>query len=554
VNKIAGDSARNRALEVYFSTEEGARKENERQLVGAAEALRREFESAFVPLNKTVYHQDVDHKVFSVNADDLAKYLRKLGELADKFGADGQGIPSSEIFCQLKFLEVEGHLRLAKARLPAMYLHSVVFQGEADFTGTLFLGNFAASGVVFSGDVYFNNARFSGGATFDSSAFNGHVYFSGAQILGLALFWRSVFRGDAYFIDVSFPNGVDFLNSEFQGRAQFHRVSIQSFGKFDEVQFTDVADFESAQFSGLSFRKAEFSALSNFQGVRFRDGADFGGTVFRGVANYESAVFGRAAKFLDCKFENQTIFSRAEFEICPRFHGAALHQDTTFTGAHFASTALTARLRTQLCVSRRIGKKLQTRVTGKQLSNDGSRVNWDAEARGYRTLKLHMSKLQSQHEATRFFAGEMRSRRRAFGLKHPAHYVVSWLYDLFSEFGQSVGRVLLWFVLVNGIFTYGYYARAQEDAHALQPGFALVHQINEGGLGGAWDETRPWLALSLQSLNPVAFLSPKNTWVRVHDGTVYLAAAGQSVMNLTLIILLGISLRGQFRRGAGGGD
>lgn len=75
-----------------------------------------------------------------------------------------------------------------------------------------------------------------------------------------------------------------------------------------------------------------------------------------------------------------------------------------------------------------------------------------------------------------------------------------------------------------------------------------------GGEVSAWDETRPWAALSLQSLNPVAFLSPKNTWVRVYDGRIFVVGAGQSLLNLTLMVLLGISLRGQFRRGSGGGD
>ena len=556
MNKVIGSEVSKSRPKIRFESE-AAREQKEQELEEAAMALRQDLELRFTAMNKSVVDQQGSvHKVFKVNADDFARYLRKLGKIADEADAYAWSFSPPVITANFQYLEVDGHVRLAKARLPGLSISHVDMLGEVDFTEAEFLGFFAAFQVVFARDAYFNHAKFSSGLSLCRSAFKGHAYFSNAEILGATSFQETDFKGDGYFIDTSFIYLADFRNTIFREKARFRRASFQRSNEFDEARFNDIADFEGAELSQTSFKKANFAAIATFQDARFLGKADFSGSVFLGVTNYEDASFAGQTRFLDCKFKNLTIFSRAKFELCPRFHEALLHQDTSFGGAQFGSMALTARLRHQLRTMRYTAKKLLARVVGNKPSGsvDGQRINWDAEARAYRTLKLHMSKLQSQHEAAQFFAGEMRSRRRVLGMQHPVHYFISWLYDLLSEFGQSAGRVLLWFALINGVFTYGYYASAQEDASALHPRFTLVRSTNEDVVGSAWDETRPWLALSLQSLNPVAFLSPKSTWVRVHDGNVYLAAAGQSLLNLALIVLLGISLRGQFRRGAGGGD
>jgi uncharacterized protein YjbI with pentapeptide repeats len=543
----------------FFSEEECLSRKQE--LESVAEGLREDFESHFVTANQSASDaHGNNHIVYKVDAAHVSDYLTKLGALVNDTSEHAWEIERPTVTAELRYLIIEGNLRLARSTLPSLSLDSVTIIGETDFTGARFLGYFLASRTDFSGEAYFNHSAFLIGMSFDHAQFTGHAYFSSAEVSGSAAFLGSQFKRDGYFIDTSFCGGSMFSKSIFGARALFRRASFSSnINAFDEAAFNDVADFEESKFCAVSFRRASFSSKAGFQNSVFAGKADFSGSTFTGMANFGSVVFADEASFLDCQFKKQTTFSGSSFALCPRFHEAVLHQDTSFSGGRFASMALTARVGQWLSSFRRRLRKLRPSVVGGGAGEQYGdvRIDWDAEARAYRTLKLHMSRYQAQHEATHFFAGEMRCRRREFDLKNSVHYLVSLLYDLLSEFGQSTGRVLFWMLLINAAFTYGYFIQAEQDAIAGHVRFAIVEQPHDGLTttpGERWDRHYSWLALSMQSLNPVAFLSPKNTWVQLYDGGLFAQGVSQSLLNLVLLVLLAISLRGQFRRGSGGGD
>lgn len=546
----------------FMSEEERLKRKEEFEDI--AKILRDEFEKQFVP-NRVISDRPGKLKLLNqVDAQVASDYCRKLGSLMNEASAYDWEFDLPKIAAEFKQIQIVGNLRLAKAWLPSLFFNSVTISGESDFTGARFLGYFFSSHTDFSGDAYFNHSAFLRGMSLSSANFSGQAYFSSAEFFGSAAFPQSTFAGDAYFIDASFRDGTQISNVKFQARALFHRAFFSGIKVvLDETIFGAVADFEKAKFLSLSsFRKVVFSKKAGFQDSVFSDKADFSDSIFSDLADFGSAVFSGQARFLDCQFKKQTIFSRSWFALCPRFHEAVLHQDTSFTEAKFDSMALTIRAKRRLFSLPLVGfvvRKLRHTFAGNGTAgkNGDDRINWDAEARAYRTLKLHMSKHQAQPEASRFFAGEMRCRRREFGLKQAVHYLASQLYDLFSEFGQSTGRVLTWMLLINAAFTYCYLVQAEQDTHSGQVRFAIVEQQNESLAitpAARWDRDNTWLALSMQSLNPVAFLSPKNTWVQIYDGALFVQGVSQSLLNLVLLILLAISLRGQFRRGAGGGD
>lgn len=548
--------------ETQFVNEE-ERLQKKEEFEGIARILRDEFEKNFVSNRVSSDRPGKLKLINQVDAQVASDYCKKLGSLMNEVCKYDWKFDLPKITAEFNQIQIVGNLRLAKAWLPSLSFNSVTISGEADFTGARFLGYFSSSHTDFSGDAYFNHSAFLRGMSFNSAKFSGHAYFSSAEFSGFAAFPQSIFMGDAYFIDATFRDGTTISNVEFQARALFRGAFFSGINVLDETVFSDVADFEKAQFLGQSsFRKAVFSKKAGFQDSVFSDKADFSDSIFSDLADFGCAVFSGQARFLDCQFKKQTIFSRSWFALCPRFHEAVLHQDTSFTEAKFDSMALTTRAQRRLFFLPLVGfvlGKLRHTFSGSRTAgkNGDARINWGAEARAYRTLKLHMSKHQAQHEASRFFAGEMRCRRREFGLKQPVHYLVSQLYDLFSEFGQSTGRVLFWMLLINAAFTYCYLVQAEQDTRSGQVRFAIVEQQHESLVttpGERWDRDNTWLPLSMQSLNPVAFLSPKNTWVQIYDGALFAQGVSQSLLNLALLILLAISLRGQFRRGAGGGD
>lgn len=519
-----------------------------------AEFFHREFIPTIQPRAESEGRPNKQELVGLVDAQIVSDYCRRLGGLAEEASKYDWTFDEPKITAEFRQLRIEGSLRLGKACLPDLIFISSTISGEVDFTKARFLGSVVASHTDFLDDVYFNHAVISGVALLRNTRFSKVAYFSSAAFTGYADFPDSIFKGDAYFIDAAFTIGSNFTNSQFHGRGMFHRAVFSGLSFLDEATFNEFADFEETKFLGeTTLRNANFLKGATFQGAVFSDKVDFSDSKFPDLANFEGAFFAHQARFLDCQFKNQTIFSRSRFALCPRFHEAVLHQDTSFTGARFDSMALTKRVQqmfASLPLVGRVLKKFQQTFSARNI-----RVNWGAEARAYRTLKLLMSKHQAQHEASRFFAGEMRCRRREFGLKQPVHYFVSQLYDLLSEFGQSTGRVLFWMLLINATFTFGYLLQEQQDTSAGQPRFTIVEQ--QGGSEATaqlprWDREHTWLALSMQSLNPVAFLSPKNTWVQIYDGAVFTQGVSQSLLNLVLLILLAISLRGQFRRGPGG--
>ncbi|MBT9539896.1 pentapeptide repeat-containing protein [Thiobacillus sp.] len=536
--------------------DEDERVKKKQDFESRAEFFRREFIPTIQPRAESGGRPNKQDLVGIVDAQIVSDYCRKLGGLAEEASRYDWTHDEPKITAEFHRLRIEGSLRLAKARLPSLVFISSTISGEVDFTKARFLGQVVASYTDFLDDVYFNHAVISGVALLTDTKFSGNAYFSSTEFSSYADFPNSIFMGDAYFTDAAFTLGSNFTSSQFHNRGMFHRSILSGLSFLDEATFNGFADFEEAKFLGVTtFRKVSFLKGATFQGAVFSDNVDFSDSKFPDLANFEGAVFTRQARFLDCQFKKQTIFSRSRFALCPRFHEAVLHQDTSFTGARFDSMALTKRVQQMLASLPLVGRVLQK--FQQTFSAGDTRVNWGGEARAYRTLKLLMSKHQAQHEASRFFAGEMRCRRREFGLKQPVHYFVSQLYDFFSEFGQSAGRVLFWMLLINAIFTFGYLIQEQQDTTAGQPRFAIVEQ--QGGSKATaqlprWDREHTWLALSMQSFNPVAFLSPKNTWVQIYDGAVFTQGVSQSLMNLVLLILLAISLRGQFRRGSGGGD
>lgn len=527
------------------------------------ENLARQLHEDFKANMKPIREVRPDRKKLLARVDGVVtnSYLRDLGALVEEAAGYQWKDGCPQISAELGQLKITNWLNFQKARLPELVFDNVVIEGEADFTDATFLGDVLFVQSDFAGVARFDQAVFAGRAEFHNNTFSRDAKFINVRFSSRANFTATRFLEGANFIGTNFEAQASFSDAEFGKCSGFDRAIFKDDASFDRANFRQSGDFVGTEFRASSSFKAAKFELADFRDTAFRGSPYFEGTGFASYANFSGATFFNGALFTNCTFKTTTTFEGARFAQCPRFHDAVLHQDTSFSGAKFGSIGLMASLRQQIIAApflcKTVGKIQDVVAKGRSSCEVEAHINWGSEARAYRTLKLLMSRHQAQHEASQFFAGELRCRRRQFGLSHPVHYLSSLMYDVFSEFGQSVGRVVFALLLVNAFFTSIYYKEAQTDSISGVARYAVVGQTNTEfpiTPSSRWDQGRPWLALSLQSLNPIAFVSPKNTWVQVYDGAVYAQGVFQSLLNLVLLILLAISLRGQFRRGAGGAD
>ena len=370
-------------------------------------------------------------------------------------------------------------------------LSGVVFPSEARFQGREFP------------DVNFSYAQFKKHAYFWDTKFKGHANFSSAEFKGQASFNNAKFMGEyTFFLNTKFEKNADFKDVIFGG----NDVS------FNNVKFKKTVSFQHSIFSSESakFRDAEFNDLATFQKARFEGHADFRTpgnnsdvAAFHGVVNFEGVEFLDYAFFENRIFRKRTIFKNCIFHIAPRFHGCRFHQDTDFTDARF-------------------------------LDKQG-----DEAARAYRTLKLDMEEKRARQEQLTFYALEMKSRRSAE--KRKFLKFISWLYEVTSDYGQSISQplILLGFSFAFFAIIYAILFLAvpmvnceKTDILVLTSRFSLEQII------------RPFGALnSLLLPELLKKVSPANLLL------LRLIAALQSLLSLVLLLLSALAARWRFKIG-----
>lgn len=532
------------------------------ELEGRARDLETRFHQAFQ--EHRVSPEGVrDRKVLHrVRASDANTYVVDLGKLADEAANYFWEEDPPAIEAKFELIQIDGSLEFGRAILPPINFTNVILKGNVDCKNATLLGPFEMARTELYGDFESQGAKFTSNAMCIMVRITGSVNFYGAKFAAITVFDRVFFENDVYFQRTSSNEGIPDFESigfefcEFKGNANFDE-NLFNHCSFRNSKFLGSVSFRDAKSLQAFFSKVTFDNFADFSGCRVTELIKFDHCEFSQV-RFEAVSVG-AGEFNGCTFKGPTDFTKAKFGQCPVFHEASIHQDTSFSGTEFKTMRLGQGFR-QFLVQAFAIRKTPAPAPGVMLmGRPRPGISWDREARAYRTLKLLMSKYQAQQEAAEFFAGEMRCRRRVVGLFHPIYYISSLLYDLFSDFGQSAGRVLSVMLLINAGFTYSYYSQAKDEVCSRFPSFAVVSQpegqsLSLSTLPPRWDIEFPWLALSMQSLNPVAFLSPKNTWVQVYDGGTFTQGAAQSLLNLVLLVLLTISLRGQFRRGGGGGD
>jgi uncharacterized protein YjbI with pentapeptide repeats len=270
-----------------------------------------------------------------------ALQTRLAGTGPDFLNFQGVWFPSHALFAEHVFTD-------------AADFTSARFSEDAHFNGTQFKQVFFI-GAEFNGTAFFENARFDGDAHFEQAHFKGHASFTVAQFYGDGLFAAAKFRQHASFpvtrferasfVRAEFDKDVDFRGSEFKetalfGAAQFREHADfgpahivpdpQSAGaepKWDQIEAKPTqiksGDFRQARFKTANFREARFTELASFGGAEFTEDANFYTAEFRNLdfsmarlkrSDFGGASFCGATKFNTAEFSEPVDFSTALFE------------------------------------------------------------------------------------------------------------------------------------------------------------------------------------------------------------------------------------------------
>jgi hypothetical protein len=356
-------------------------------------------------------------------------------------------------------------------------LACAVFSTKA--TRHTFESDVAFAECIFCGIADFEGATFLGAAKFESVTFCGDAKFRSTIFVAVTnSFERATFSGDADFQSAEFSAaGTNFMNATFSGEANFQNATFSGIAAFVEATFSGEANFQSATFSDTAgFGNATFSRNASFRLATFSGLANFGNSTFEAGADLNKAQFNASANFAQAKFKAAATFDRSRFAQDARFE--AIDSSGIFS---LTDTAFD-RVPSLFGATFKGALRLDNVRTPPYRWTFGYTPDENATAR-FRELKRRANEAQDHERELEFFSQEVRTGRfHAKGLPVWVPKVWSWrfwfglAFEVFSDFGRSLWRPLLWWLILTAVFS-AFYLGEHEDVRnaraALNPTGAL---------------------------------------------------------------------------------
>ncbi len=470
--------------------------------------------SLFMPKEKISNQDLIDHITAAQKNNKIAVFYQLT--LADV------NISHQKILVPIIFIacEFNGYTKLTdNIYYYPIYFYAVKFLSLTKFKLSLFYNNVAFVNCVFQEEASFERVKFLANST----------KYQLNDFKKLETNFPNAFnkRNSVDFLGVSFLKDVTFINANMGACVLFANY------RHHVTAFHGACDFT----CGIAETEILEDSLDNKTTLKL-DTMDY--AIFFGVKFYSDLSFENR------KFEKKTIFKEVIFYQAPKFHNCELHQDTDFQGSEFRDT-----------------------IT-------------DGAERAYRTLKLMMDKKSARREEAMFFALEQKSLLNAplkkyenktldylrFGINaqimkiasnqgvitnknfynnamlesnaelHAGFYlsltekIISFIYLLFSNYGQSMKKPLV--ILITSLL--GFFPLC----YALTMSLDAQHNINWGEAYHASFQQlfRPFEIYSARYVNNVNLSLPF---------VFYFTATIQSMLNVGLLTLFILAVRGRFR-------
>jgi uncharacterized protein YjbI with pentapeptide repeats len=320
---------------------------------------------------------------------------------------------------------------------------SATFFNDANFSSAIFFGDANFDSSTFRGDVNFEAAKFLINADFKSARFSGNANFESASFREADL-ESATFFGHASFESATISFNVNFKSVKFFSNTNFRSVTFSGNADFRSAAFSGYADFESATFSGeVDFESVTFSGRAYFGSAAFSDHTDFGSATFSGDADFDSAAFLSNAGFRSVRFSRDIDFSSAKF-----------FERADFINAEFTAYSGFAHVRFDSDVPDFRGAKMHEATAWHGVQWPPAPHDKDAaqaQVYAYERLKQEMERLKKHEDEQFFFRKELRARRGLVSRSRAA-WLLNYLYEASSNYGQSIGRPFLW---LFGLFAIG---------------------------------------------------------------------------------------------------
>lgn len=243
--------------------------------------------------------------------------------------------------------------------------------------------------------------------------------------VGNARFIASNIR-DFFYTEESIYKDLSFFNIKNLKRIHIKSCNVNEI-YVEKCSFSLIDIFNTGDESDIIVESADEALFYNFDRRKYNviiegkyikllnfTSSDFDNGIFLEKLSVENSIFNNS-QFNDC-----TIFKEVNFLRSPKFHNVKLHQDTDFNNCNFCDTN----------------------------SSDA----W----RNYRTLKLKMQELGSEHEAHNFHSLELQSRYNTvlpkwsnILSKDYLEKVCAFLMELFTDFNRDLWLPMLWLLLIG---------------------------------------------------------------------------------------------------------
>lgn len=342
-------------------------------------------------------------------------------------------------------------LPMAKPELRANFEEAVEF---VDFIGFIFPDEALFTGARFSIPTHFGEADFRGRATFNAAVFDALVVFS-ATAHDALVFNDAKFLGEAHFPGLHLEDDKDPLSN---------RPFV-----FNNVIFKQEVSFLGATFpsSRVMFRRALFEGQADFMDSSFDGIALFDWAIFKERAMFYEAAFNSSVQFIEAAFEGDASFDRATFHNGASFNAVQAKSRFTMSGTKFREAPdfqQATFVEAPRLDNAKIGPQLSRWNKLKAFFTKG-----DLEKEGrWRALKRLATQGHDHASEQLFFRGELLARRGVTDRYWHASFWLGVFYQLFSDFGRSLIRPLLWWVagvLVFATIYLGYHPRYEEAPH-----------------------------------------------------------------------------------------
>lgn len=207
---------------------------------------------------------------------------------------------------------------------------------------------------------------------------------------------------------------------------------------FSDAKFSSDVDFTSAIFNkNVYISDAQFNGKAIFRRTKFKTDAWISNTRFKKSIDFNNAVFGRASNFENSVFLKVGHFEDADFKTEP----------PGFRGVEIATTHL------------EFSNAIFPKDSNTQQAIDDISF---------------LKRLSDEHgqtdQALNFNAMELRAKRLLpdadWGFK-----VITWLYEVISDFGRSFTKPIIWYVVLicfGALLTMGYSTYSDRPAEELQ--------------------------------------------------------------------------------------